>query len=131
MLRGPFVRLFGPLFGPALGKGGIKRRSHHISWRSNHPHGAAGTGNGSDVSHTESGSERDSEDVLPPSRPGAIGRSGSGIQVTNKLSVESTDGYVLRKQEREIRSDSNEGDTNTAASVNEDKPGGKSPFYHV
>jgi hypothetical protein len=129
MLRGPFVRLFGPLFGTALGtKGGTKCRSYPMSWNHTHPQ-TAGTGNRSNVSHTMS--EADSDDILPPSRPGAIGRRGSGIQVTNEFSVESTYGNLLRKEETETTLNSNYGDTNTAASVNEDKPDGRSPFYHV
>jgi hypothetical protein len=134
MLRVPFVRLFGPLFGSALAtEDSTKRQSYPMSWRSNHPHGVAGTGNRSNVSHTKSESQRDSEDgsidhdVLPPRRA----RRGSGINVTNEFSVQSAYGNVSRKQETETRSESNDGDTNTAASIEEDKSDGKSPFYHV
>jgi hypothetical protein len=134
MLRAPFVRLFGPLFGSALAtKGSTKPRSYPMSWRSNHPHGVAGPGNPRNVSNIKSESQRDSEDgsidddVLPPRQ----GRRGSGMHVTNEFSIESAHDNALRKQETETRSESNDTDTNTAASVNEDKPDGKSPFYHV
>ena len=47
---------------------------------------------------------------------------------TNEFSIERNE---LQKQETETRSCEQDGDTNTALSVNEDRPGGKSPFYHV
>ncbi|CAN9407712.1 unnamed protein product [Alternaria alternata] len=126
MLRAPFVRLFGPLFGSVATKATSKRRSYPMDWKSNH--GPAGTGNKSKVSG-KSASERESEDdALPPSRPSELGRRGSGIFVTNEFSIERNE---LQKQETETRSCEQDGDTNTALSVNEDRPGGKSPFYHV
>ncbi|KAL1793061.1 hypothetical protein ACET3X_008043 [Alternaria dauci] len=124
MLRAPFVRLFGPLFGTSIGtKATSKRRSYPMDWKGSHR--PAGTGNKSSVSG-KSASERESEDeALPSGRPSELGRRGSGIFVRNEFSIECNE---LQKQETEIRSCEQDG---TAPSVNEDKPGGKSPFYHV
>ena len=77
----------------------------------------------------KSASERESEDdALPASRLDELDRRGSGIFVTNEFSIERNE---LQKQETDTRSCDQDGDTNTAVSVNEEKPGGKSPFYHV
>ncbi|KAI4663891.1 uncharacterized protein J4E78_004310 [Alternaria triticimaculans] len=107
-------------------KNTTKRQSYPMGWKSNH--GPAGTGNKSNVSG-KSASERESEDdALPASRLGELDRRGSGIFVTNEFSIERNE---LQKQETDTRSCDQDGDTNTAVSVNEEKPGGKSPFYHV
>ena len=132
MLRAPFVRIFGPLFGSHVGtKGTAKRQSYQMGWKSNHHPGGAGTGNKSNISHTKSEPQRESGDefmkdeALPESRPGALNRRGSGIFVKSEFSIERNE---LQKQKTETMS---QDDMNTGRSVNEDKPEGKKPFYHV
>lgn len=82
------------------------------------------------MSHPRNESQRDSEcniiedDVLPPSRPGALNRQNSDIVVTNEFSIE-------RNKLQKSKTETTICDTNTARSVSEDKPEGKSPYYHV
>ncbi|EUC28505.1 hypothetical protein COCCADRAFT_9127 [Bipolaris zeicola 26-R-13] len=128
MLRAPFVRLLGPLFGShRASKANTKRLSYPMIWQSNHH---PGTGHRSTVSHPRNESQRDSEsniiddDILPPSRPGALNRQNSDIVVTNEFSIE-------RNKLQKSKTETTICDTNTARSVSEDKPEGKSPYYHV
>jgi hypothetical protein len=128
MLRAPFVRLFGPLFGSQGGtKDSAKRASYPMGWESNHH---PGTGHRSTISHSRNETRRDSDsdtnqdDVLPMSRPGALNRKDSDIFVTNEFTIERNE---LQNQRTETMSC----DTNTARSVSEDKPEGKRPYYHV
>ncbi|USP79802.1 uncharacterized protein yc1106_07076 [Curvularia clavata] len=128
MLRAPFVRLFGPLFGSHKGSNGnTKRQSYALGWKSNHH---PGVGHANTISHTNA-TQHDSDcdiinsDALPESRPGALNHVGKDIFVTNEFSIERNE---LQKQRTETMSCD---DTNTARSVSEDKPEGKSPYYHV
>lgn len=127
MLRAPFVRLFGPLFGSHKdSNGNIKRQSYALGWRSNHH---PGVGHMNTIFHTNV-TQGDSDgniidDALPESRPGALNHVGKDIFITNEFSIERNE---LQKQRTETMSCD---DTNTARSVSEDKPEEKSPYYHV
>lgn len=122
MLRAPFVRLFGTVFGSReSSNGNTKRQSFALAWKSRD---RSRVGYGNTMSRTN-GTQYDNDDVLPESRPGALNRRSKAIFVTNDFSIDQNE---LQKQRTETMSCD---DTNTARSVSEDKPEGKSPYYHV
>ncbi|EOA82361.1 hypothetical protein ACJQWK_09935 [Exserohilum turcicum] len=100
-----------------------------MAWNSNHH---PGTAHKSSVSHNNSQTQGDNEydmpdEVPPPSRPGAWNRRGSNIVITNEFSIERN---RLQQQKTETGS-CDQDDITTARSLNQDKPEGKSPYYHV
>ena len=109
------------------------RHSYPLTWRSGPPRASPSAGHKTDISHT-SDIDRDSQegivkdDIIPDSRTQPLSRRGSGIFVTNEFSVISDD---VEKRKPQSQSEGQDGDIHATNSVNEDKPDGKSPFYHV
>jgi hypothetical protein len=126
MLRGPFVSLFGPLFGSR--RGTSKRQSYQLTWRSGQPNSVAVVGNSrATPSVTNTGFDSDSEEgIMKDDHLITVhDRRGSHIVVTNEVSVVS-DELAQRKSTDELeRQDA------ATASVNEDRPEGKRPFFHI
>jgi hypothetical protein len=125
MLRAPFVRLFGSLFGSRLAT-----TRKHQSFPMSFPNGAAETSNKNNESHdVERGSSRSrtSDDALPARRPDILGRRGSGIFIAHEFPAQRDE---LEKR-KTMHTMSEDGDMNTAASFIQDRPDGKSTFYHV
>lgn len=132
MLRSPFVRLFGPVFGRSRnGTTGIGG-SHDITWRSDKPReSTVVSSRRRDPDETILDPGCDSEEVsldaepsaLVPSngsRSYALGRSSSGIFIRKEFSV---DNICTRT--------ASVGDRSTAASVSDDRSQGKEPHFHL
>jgi hypothetical protein len=93
------------------------------------PNGATETSNKNNEFHdVERGSlgSRTSDDALPASRLGVSGQN-NGIFIAHEFNVERND---LEKR-KTMHTMSEDGDMNTAASFVQDRPDGKSAFYHV
>ena len=132
MLRGPFVRLFGPLLG--VNRSTTKASSYQLSGAEGQPR-VATTGNARnhDVYGSLHDCDRDSEEgifKLPESRKGAHNhaRRGSKIVVTNEFSVEINEAEKRKSERHSVDPDR---DTLATRSVNEDRPDGKSPHFHI
>ncbi|KAJ4983737.1 hypothetical protein SVAN01_10772 [Stagonosporopsis vannaccii] len=132
MLRGPFVRLFGPVFGRSR-KGTMEADgSYQLTWRSDKPHvSAAVSSRRRGADDTIMDPERDSEEGIVPGESNVTnhnkgprvmvrGRSPSGIFIRKEFSVDDN----LSK----MKSD---GDRSTVGSLNEDKSHGKAPYSHI
>lgn len=133
MLRGPFVRLFGPLLGAH--RTTTTPRSYQLSGRSERPHvSSAAQDVRHDIYDSRSDSDRDSEegifknDTMPDGKRGPNTRRGSGIIITNEFSVVTNE---IEKRKSQARSEGHDGDTLTTRSVTEDRPDGKSPYFHI
>jgi hypothetical protein len=128
MLRGPFVRLFGPIFGRSR-KETRPGGSYHLTWRSDKPHASATVSSrrgGAD--DTIMNPERDSEEGFMVNETGVTmqakenrvvvrGRSPSGIFVRKEFSIDDN-----------LVNTASDGDRSTVASVGEDKSHGKAPY---
>jgi hypothetical protein len=134
MLRGPFVRLFGPLFGSR--RRTSKRQSYSLTVRSGQPNAVAVVGNSRRApSDTNISFDSDSEKgIMKDNNIATIsegkiyprGRRESQILVTNEFSV-VTDELAQRKSPN-----GSEGQEATVAEmVSEDKLEGKRPFFHI
>lgn len=132
MLRSPFVRLFGPIFGRSR-KGTTKADgSYHLTWRSDKPHASAAVSSrrrGPD--DTIMDPERDSEEGIVANEaettthnkaPRVIvrGRSPSGIFVRKEFSVDDN-----------LAKTKSDGDQSDVGSVGEDRAHGKAPYSHI
>lgn len=132
MLRGPFVKLLGPIFGRPR-KGTTRPDGlHHLSWRSDEPHASTAMSNrrrGAD--DTTINHEFDSEEGFVTHETGAIiqgkesrviirGRDPSGIFVRKEFSVDD-----------DLAKTTSDGDRSTVASISEDKSQSKAPFSHI
>ena len=132
MLRSPFVRLFGPVFGRSRKRTTKPYGSCHLTGRGDKPHASAAVSSRRiGAGDTVMDPERDSEEVIVTSESGAViqdrgtrvmvrGRSPSGIFVRKEFSVDDN----LSK----MKSD---GDRSTVGSHIEDKSHGKAPFSYV
>ncbi|KAJ8113603.1 hypothetical protein OPT61_g4301 [Boeremia exigua] len=133
MLRGPFVRLLGPVFGRPR-KGTTKPDgSYRLTGRSDKPSAPAAVSSGRrGADDTIMDPERDSEESMITNKPGATiykdgprvkvrGRSPSGIFVKKEFSVDDN----LSKM------DIGGTDRSTLGSVGEDKSHGKAPYSHI
>ncbi|KAH6612741.1 hypothetical protein C7974DRAFT_84641 [Boeremia exigua] len=132
MLRSPFVRLFGPVFGRSRKDTSKADGSIHLTWRSDKPHASAAVSSrrkGAD--DTIMDPERDSEEGIVTSGHGAPihnretrvkvrGRSPSGIFVRKEFSVDD-----------DIAKTQIDGDQSTVGSVSEDRSHGKAPYSHI
>lgn len=131
MLRGPFVRLFGPVFGRSR-KETRPSGSFHLTWRSDKPHGsAAASSRRRGADDTIMNPERDSEEGFVVNETGVTmhakesrvivrGRSPSGIFVRKEFSVDDN-----------LVNTTSDGDRSTVASVSEDKSHSKAPYSHI
>ncbi|KAF3047787.1 hypothetical protein E8E12_011672 [Didymella heteroderae] len=131
MLRGPFVRLFGPIFGRSP-KGTRPNGSYPLTWRSDKPHASAAVSSrrrGAD--DTIMNPERDSEEGFMTNETGITmqakesrvvvrGRSPSGIFVRKEFSVDDN-----------LAKTTSDGDRSTVASVSEDQSHNKAPYSHI
>lgn len=134
MLRGPFVRVFGPMFGSR--RRTSKAPTYQLTWRSGQPNSVAIVGNSRGAaSDTLSQSDRDSEEGIikddqfatrSASKEYPLRRRGSQIMVTNEFSVVSND-TVGRKS----MAGSEGVETGTVSSAHGEKLDGKMPFSHV
>jgi hypothetical protein len=130
MLRGPFVRLFGPLLGSRQDTS--KHQSYQLS--AQRKSASAATNHRNDIYQSHEFERSDSEegivrdDANSDRKANPRSRRGSGIFVTNEFSVVTSG----EKRKSQARSDGLDGDTlATTRSVNEDKPDGKSPYFHI
>lgn len=132
MLRGPFVRLLGPLFGRSRKGTPRPDGSYHLTWRSDKPNASAVVSSRKkEVDETIMDPERDSEDGIITGEAGATlqgkggkvlvrGRSPSGIFVRKEFSVDDN-----------LNQPKNDTDRDTVGSVSEDKSQGKAPYSHI
>ncbi|KAF1358016.1 hypothetical protein EJ07DRAFT_167036 [Lizonia empirigonia] len=120
MLRGPFVRLLGPLFGRSRKGTPRPDGSYHLTWRSDKPNASAAVS-----------SRKKDEDGIITGEAGATlqgkggkvlvrGRSPSGIFVRKEFSVDDN-----------LNQPKNDTDRDTVGSVSEDKSQGKAPYSHI
>jgi hypothetical protein len=127
MLRGPFLRVLGPLFGSR--RGTSKRQSYQLTWRSGQPNSVAVVGNSRTApSVTNTGFDSDSEEGMMKDDHVITVHDGRGSQilVTNEITVVS-DELAQRRSMNESESH----DAATVGSVNDEKPEGKRPFFHI
>ncbi|PSN65401.1 hypothetical protein BS50DRAFT_589803 [Corynespora cassiicola Philippines] len=132
MLRHPFVRLFGPLFGSKLGRS--KQQSYHLTDRSHPRSGGLGSGKHG-VLDTFTDFERESEERIMGIGQGTTtgGRStpeqGGGIVIKNEFSVTRSESQDSKKG-LEGSHDTEKG----LAVLNDDKNttgSGRSTYMHV
>ncbi|KAJ4346307.1 hypothetical protein N0V95_005517 [Ascochyta clinopodiicola] len=132
MLRSPFVRLLGPVFGRSRKETPRPDGSYHLTWRSDKPDASAVVSSRKrGVDETIMDPERDSEDGIITSETGATfqenrtrivtrGRSPSGIFVRKEFSVDN-----------DLSKTKSDTDRSTVGSVGEDKSRGKAPYSHI
>lgn len=132
MLRHPFLRLFGPLFGSQRGRS--KQQSYRLTSRSNQRSIGLGSGkNGVEEDITDL--ERESEEHIIGVSSGTAGVAdgrgsldGGGILVKNEFTVTRSESLEDKKGHRDyLRVTEKNGND----SINEDKESGRSTFLHV
>jgi hypothetical protein len=130
MLRGPFVRLFGPIFGGSRKKVSRLGEDYNLTWRSDKPNASVTvTSQQRRIDELLTADDRYSEDTICINDPNTSTfkgkalqreRTPSGIFVRNEFSV--TDNLPATK-------DDSAG--STVDSVHEGRFQGKVPFSHV
>lgn len=132
MLRSPFVRLFGPIFGRSRKEATETDRPHDFTWRSDKPHVSAGVFSrkrGPDDTIMDPG--RDSEEISLDDEPSASD-SRNGAQFA--LRTRSPSGIFVRKEfsvDNSFSRTKSDGDGSTVASVSDDRSQGNVPYSHV
>lgn len=131
MLRSPFVRLFGPIFGRS--RETMKPNgSYHLTWRSDKPQASAARSSrrrGAD--DTIMDPERDSEDSIITEEAGATAQAkGPRIMVRGR----SPSGIFVRKEfsvDEDLSKTKSDGDRSTLGDASEDRSQGKAPYSHI
>ncbi|KAI8935859.1 hypothetical protein NX059_007376 [Plenodomus lindquistii] len=134
MLRGPFVRVFGPLLGSR--RATTRRESYHLSRRSESSRKArVGSVHHSNIYESFSKFDRESQDKMfrdnttPQHTKVSCNRRGSVSKtITDEITV--VNGSPGDRLSQAI-SEGQDADTITSQSVNEERPTGKTTHFHI